>query len=95
MFIIFFLPLLKRSNHSKMPRWLSVTERVEILELYENRSAQETADIFNRRHPERAQPLNKGTVVRLKSKLKVTGSLHNRHIPGRPSIVQNQQKVKE
>lgn len=76
-----------------MARFLSLTEKIEILKIRENSSMQETADIFNRRFPDRLHPLSKGTISKLEKKFLATGSLNNIPSSGRPSILRNNNEV--
>lgn len=76
-----------------MARILSVQDRLEIISIFNNASASEAARIFNQRHPERVQPVNKSTVLRISAKLQETGSVCDKNRTGRRSILQNHEQV--
>ncbi|KHJ88203.1 hypothetical protein OESDEN_12007 [Oesophagostomum dentatum] len=62
---------------------LSLAERSEVVLLANGRSRKEVVEEFNRRHPNRP-PISSNCVKRLLTKLKETGSVHDRPRSGRP-----------
>jgi transposase len=74
---------------------LTIAERIEIFNLYTNHSARQTAEMFNQRHPHRPRPLSHVTVLDIKKKFDETGSLENRYRSGRPSLVNNPNRIQQ
>ena len=74
---------------------LSIPERIEIVLLYGRQgwSENQTADEFNRLHPERQDPLARTTVGRIMKKFKETGSVHDASRSGRPKTDDDTQEV--
>lgn len=56
---------------------LNLREKIEIIEISRAHSIRETADIFNRRHPDR-YPISHTTVSRIQAKLRTDGSLERK-----------------
>lgn len=73
-----------------MSRILTTAQRVEIVELYRNNSARETAIIFNERYADRPQLLGERTVRKLSQKFLGTGSLQTLKSPIRRCISNNE-----
>lgn len=73
-----------------MSRVLTTAERVELIDLLNlSESAAEATRIFNRRHPERAHPVNRSTAIKLSNKFHDTGSVQDIRGRGRKSVLQN------
>lgn len=72
------LPLWFGLFYSAMARLLSWEEKFEIFQLSTKNSFRQAALLFNQNHPERQNPLNHGTVAKIKKKLESTGTLHRK-----------------
>lgn len=57
---------------------LTTFEKTEIVEIFQNFSLENTAQIFNERHPDRQPPLHPRTVKRIWDKLMATGSVERK-----------------
>lgn len=57
---------------------LTIQEKVEIITLTRSFSYQKTAEVFNRSHINRPNPINKQTVARIVKHLRLRGSLHRK-----------------
>ncbi|KHJ79163.1 hypothetical protein OESDEN_21197 [Oesophagostomum dentatum] len=71
---------------------LSLAERSEVVLLANGRSRKEVVEEFNRRHPNRP-PISSNCVKRLLTKLKETGSVHDRPRSGRPRKATTEDQV--
>lgn len=75
---------------------LSIEEKSEIVTLARKYSSKKTAEIFNRRYPNRPSPLHRRTVERIFANLRDRGSLERRaRVPSIQKRLENQQNRAE
>lgn len=65
---------------------LTLREKIEIFEISTKNSIEQTAIIFNQRHPERIKALDPRTVSRLKHKFNTSGSLERKKRAEGPTL---------